>query len=177
MLFLHFSVMLTFLWLRLSSDPSGRCDLSKGETAEAPPPSAFATPPPAVTAPPTAEDDAVLDAEVEQFFGESTHPPRGDVPNRRPFAGDDDEDDSPAEPQDQAHPGHTDEQVAGKAGLQASRAALGMAPSHGDFWGAQSRKSTRRGKSGWCKQASSLRTGAVGGSKARPQSLDGKKAG
>ncbi|XP_051929938.1 FRAS1-related extracellular matrix protein 1b isoform X2 [Hippocampus zosterae] len=104
-------------------DPrGGRCDLSKGGQAEAPPPSAVATPPPAVTAPPTAVPDA--DAEAERFFGETKHPPRGDVPNRRPFAGEDDEDDSPAEPQDRAHPGHTDERVAGKAGLQASRVAL-----------------------------------------------------
>lgn len=73
---------------------SGRCDPDdlKGEEDEK-----------HLPAPPRPEkdDDPVTDIEAELLWENQPHPPRGDVPNRRPYL-----DYGEGEPQDQAAPGH-----------------------------------------------------------------------
>ncbi|XP_077390356.1 FRAS1-related extracellular matrix protein 1b isoform X2 [Festucalex cinctus] len=106
-------------------DPrGGRCDLSVEKAAEAPPPTPpLATPTPEVATPtPAGEDHTVLDVEAELVW-ESTHPPRGDVPNRRPFA---DHDDQGEEPQDQPHPGLAQQEGARSSGLKVTSVAEKM---------------------------------------------------
>ncbi|XP_049585835.1 FRAS1-related extracellular matrix protein 1b isoform X4 [Syngnathus scovelli] len=93
-------------------DPrGGRCNLSIEQTAKATPPPTVATPPLAVATLLPAEDDVMLDVEAELLW-ETTHPPRGDVPNRRPFTDDHGQEDL----QDQPHPPHTHKEVAKNAG-------------------------------------------------------------
>ncbi|KAM3619849.1 uncharacterized protein V6R79_014624 [Siganus canaliculatus] len=86
-------------------DPrGGRCDPDdlrveedeKGLPAPLPPPS----PPPHLPVPPRPEEeDPVTDIEAELLWENQPHPPRGDVPNRRPFL-----DYGDGDPQDQAAP-------------------------------------------------------------------------
>nr|XP_020516851.1 FRAS1-related extracellular matrix protein 1-like [Labrus bergylta] len=61
-------------------------------------------PPPRLPDPPRLreEEDPVTDIEAELLWENQPHPPRGDVPNRRPYL-----DYGEGEPQDQAAPGYT----------------------------------------------------------------------
>lgn len=80
----------------------GRCDpddLKVDEDQKRPPP---LPPPPRLPEPPRPEeeDDPVTDIEAELLWENQPHPPRGDVPHRRPFL-----DYGDGDPQDQAAPG------------------------------------------------------------------------
>ncbi|XP_035863594.1 FRAS1-related extracellular matrix protein 1b [Sander lucioperca] len=57
-------------------------------------------PPPRLPDPPRPEEDPVTDIEAELLWENQPHPPRGDVPNRRPYL-----DYGDGEPQDQPAPG------------------------------------------------------------------------
>ncbi|KAK2835082.1 hypothetical protein Q5P01_015566 [Channa striata] len=85
-------------------DPrGGRChpdDLNvEGDVDRNPPPSPHLPQPPK---PEEKEPDPVTDIEAELLWETQTHPPRGDVPNRRPYL-----DYAEGEPQDQAAPSYS----------------------------------------------------------------------
>uniref|UniRef100_A0A3Q1IU48 C-type lectin domain-containing protein n=1 Tax=Anabas testudineus TaxID=64144 RepID=A0A3Q1IU48_ANATE len=59
-------------------------------------------PPPLLPEPPSLEEDPVIDIEAELLWENQPHPPRGDVPNRRPYL-----DYGEGIPQDQAAPSYS----------------------------------------------------------------------
>ncbi|XP_067452176.1 FRAS1-related extracellular matrix protein 1b isoform X1 [Thunnus thynnus] len=89
-------------------DPrGGRCDpddlrVEEDEKRPLPPPPPPPPPPHLPEPPQPEEEDPVTDIEAELLWENQPHPPRGDVPNRRPYL-----DYGEGEPQDQAAPSYS----------------------------------------------------------------------
>ncbi|XP_074492745.1 FRAS1-related extracellular matrix protein 1b isoform X1 [Sebastes fasciatus] len=91
-------------------------------------------PPPRLLDPPgPEEEDPVTDIEAELLWENQPHPPRGDVPNRRPYL-----DYGEGEPQDQANPGsyshihyHSRQQPGTSTGSTGSTGSIGHRVRHG----------------------------------------------